>query len=318
MKLVLIDGSSILSTSFYGSATPEYNMARTEQEREVAAATLMQTSTGIYTNGVYTMVRILFKLIREQNPTHLVVAWDVSKNTFRKKIFSAYKANRGEAPKELRQQCKTMQKFLDVIGVPQFGLPTYEADDVIGTFSKMFSKFIPTYIYTKDCDALQLVDELTTLWLVTKKAKNQEDLPNNTLELTPELVEMHFELKPNQIVDFKALAGDQGDNIPGAPGVGDKSAIALLRQYKTLEAIYERLEDEEEFKKELKELGIKRIPVKNLKEGKESAFLSKRLAKIETEIEELKEVAIDDLALNINKEKALEFLEELEIKTVEI
>ena len=278
----------------------------------------MQTSTGVLTNGIYTMVRILFNLIRNQKPTHMVVAWDVSRDTFRKRIYPEYKANRGEAPKELREQYRTMQWFLKEIGIAQYGLIDYEADDIIGTFSTMFSKFIPTYIYTKDCDALQLVSELTSLWLITKKAKNQEDLPNNTLELTPKLVEQHFQLKPNQIVDMKALAGDQGDNIPGAPGVGDKSAIALLKQYGTIENIYKELENEEEFRKELKELGIKRIPVKNLIEGKKSAFLSKELATIKCDIKDLENVTIDDLILNINKEKTLKCLEELEFKSIEI
>lgn len=316
MKLVLVDGSSILSTCFYGSATPVYNAAKTREEKRKAASTLMQTSEGIYTNGVYTMIRILHKLINEQRPTHMAVAWDISRNSFRKKIYPQYKANRGEAPEELCQQYKTMQGFLKEAGIAQFGLENYEADDIVGTLSKMFSMFIPTYIYTKDCDALQLVDKLTNLWLITKKANNQEDLPNNTLELTPELVEQRFQLKPSQIVDFKALAGDQGDNIPGVPGIGDKSAIALLKEYGAIENIYEKLEDEEKFKEELKEKNIKRISIKKLIEGKESAFLSKKLATIECNIQELENVVIDNLKLKIDKDKANDYLEELEIKTV--
>ncbi len=318
MKLVLIDGSSILSTCFYGSVTPAYNMAKTDEEKKKASEKLMQTSTGILTNGVYTMLRILFNLIRDQNPSHMAVAWDISRDTFRRELYPEYKANRGEAPKELREQYQTMQDFLEKIGVAQYAFTEYEADDVVGTLSTMFSKFIPTYVYTKDCDALQLVTELTSLWLITKKAEGQDDLPNNTLELDPEAVKEHFDLRPDQIIDSKALAGDQGDNIPGAPGVGEKTAKTLLSQFDTMDNIYKRLEDEKKFKEELKELGIKRIPVKKLIEGKESAFLSKELATIKCNIGELEDTVIDDLVLDIDREKTLKCLEELEIKSIKI
>ena len=104
LKLILIDGPSVLSTCFYGSATQQYNAAKTEEERAVAATTLMQTKTGLFTNGIYAMTKILINLIKKEQPTHMAIAWDVSRDTFRKRLFSGYKANRGEAPDELKQQ----------------------------------------------------------------------------------------------------------------------------------------------------------------------------------------------------------------------
>lgn len=315
-KLVLIDGSSLLSTCFYATATPQYLAAKTKEERAVASATLMQTKDGVFTNGIYVMVKILFNIIQKEQPAYIGVAWDVSRNTFRKKLFPAYKANRGEAPAELKQQYQTMQELLQEMGIAQFGLQDYEADDIIGTFSNMFNKFVPTYILTKDRDALQLVSDLTTLWLITKKNPHQSSWSKNILELTPERVEQQFGLRPNQIADLKGLAGDPTDNIPGVPGIGNKTATALLKTYGSIENLYSELDNDASHQK--LQVDIKRVPIKKLIEGKASAFLGKKLATIQCNIRELKDIVLDDLRFCFKREKANSFLKRLEFKTLQL
>ena len=280
-KLLIIDGSSLLSTSFYATATA-YLMAKTDEDKEKALARLMKTSDGRYTNGVFPFMRTLLSLIKKNQPTHLAVVWDVSRQTFRQEIAGGtYKGTRKATPHPLKEQFISTQNLLQGI-IPQFlsgrdDEEVYEADDFAGSLAKRFQTEIPVFLHTKDEDYLQLVDSNTRVWLGSSKAdKMFEDLnlnrqefnvPDGFFEFTLSTLKDIKGLKPYQIVEYKALCGDTSDNIPGVKGVGEKAVIPLLQEYGTIEAIYETIEnlsakEEKELKKFFKEsLGIGRSPI---------------------------------------------------------
>ena len=280
-KLLIIDGSSLLSTSFYATATA-YLMAKTDEDKEKALTRLMKTSDGKYTNGVFPFMRTLLSLIKKNQPTHLAVVWDVSRQTFRQEIAGGtYKGTRKATPHPLKEQFISTQNLLQGI-VPQFlsgkdDEEVYEADDFAGSLAKRFQNEIPVFLHTKDEDYLQLVDTNTRVWLGSSKAdKMFEDLglnrqefnvPDGFFEFTLSTLKDIKGLEPYQIVEYKALCGDTSDNIPGVKGVGEKAVIPLLQEYGTIEAIYETIEnlnakEEKELKKFFKEsLGIGRSPI---------------------------------------------------------
>ena len=283
-KLLIIDGSSLLSTSFYATATA-YLMAKTNEDKEKALTRLMKTSDGRYTNGVFPFMRTLLSLIKKNQPTHLAVVWDVSRQTFRQEIAGGtYKGTRKATPHPLKEQFISTQNLLQGI-VPQFlsgkdDEEVYEADDFAGSLAKRFQNEIPVFLHTKDEDYLQLVDTNTRVWLGSSKAdKMFEDLglnrqefnvPDGFFEFTLSTLKDIKGLEPYQIVEYKALCGDTSDNIPGVKGVGEKAVIPLLQEYGTIEAIYETIEnlnakEEKELKKFFKEsLGIGRSPISYL------------------------------------------------------
>lgn len=317
MSLLLIDGSSILNSCFFGTVPPEYFRAKTSEEKRFVLPSIMQTKTGIFTNGVYAMCKSLKNLIERSKPKYMAVAWDVTRDTFRRKIYPVYKANRVETAPELKSQFAIMQDILRAAGIMQFMDPNIEADDFIGSLSRQFEAYTPVYIYTKDQDNLQLVSDRTRVWLITNKAEDYKKIygkpngfvPNGAFEFTPLLVKEVYGLNPEQIVDKKALEGDPSDNIPGVRGIGEKAAVPLLQEYGTVEGIYEALEDEKHFKDICKALGV-RAPIKALIEGREMAYLSKTLAtikisKLPVSLEELK-LQIDRYALD-QKFRELEF-----------
>ena len=283
-KLLIIDGSSLLSTSFYATATA-YLMAKTDEDKEKALTRLMKTSDGRYTNGVFPFMRTLLSLIKKNQPTHLAVVWDVSRQTFRQEIAGGtYKGTRKATPHPLKEQFISTQNLLQGI-VPQFlsgkdDEEVYEADDLAGSLAKRFQNEIPVFLHTKDEDYLQLVDTNTRVWLGSSKAdKMFEDLglnrqefnvPDGFFEFTLSTLKDIKGLEPYQIVEYKALCGDTSDNIPGVKGVGEKAVIPLLQEYGTIEAIYETIEnlnakEEKELKKFFKQsLGIGRSPISYL------------------------------------------------------
>ena len=325
-KLILIDGSSLLSTSFFGTVPREYH----SNNKEAALEKMMKTSDGRYTNGVFGMVKIILKLIKKQQPTHMVVAWDISRNTFRREKYSEYKGQRKATADELKSQFPLAQETLKAMGIPQYSFDGYEADDVIGTLSRKFEDTLPVFVMTKDQDALQLISERTRVWLNTDKTKKMVEeyygefpkelfnLPYNFFEFTPQTFEYFYGLKPIQIIDSKAIEGDSSDNIPGVKGVGPKSVTPLLKEFGTVEAIYDYIENngEAEINSFFKELGISRSPLNNLNKGKDMAFLSKELATIKIDMEQLDDVKIEDLSLVIDKKATLEKFNELEFNSL--
>src|SRR5690606_33879863 len=243
-KLVLIDGNSILFRAFF-------------------ALPLLHNDKGVYTNALYGFTNILLKILEEEKPTHMLVAFDAGKTTFRHEKFSEYKGGRQQTPPELSEQFPLSRKLLDAFQIPHYELELYEADDIIGTLSKQAEeKGWEVKVITGDQDLIQLVSERVTVD-VTRKGITE------VVSYTPESMLEKMELKPEQIVDLLALMGDKSDNIPGVPGVGIKTATKLLKQYGTIENIYEHID--EISGKKLKE---------NLLNHKDDAFLSKELATI--------------------------------------
>ena len=274
-KLVLIDGNSLLNRAFY--ATPVFT-----------------TKDGKPTNGVFGFVKLLLKIISDKAPTHVAVAFDVHAPTFRHKMYDEYKAGRKPMPEDLASQFPVLKEVLDLMNVRICEMAGHEADDIIGTLAKRFS--LQTYVYTGDRDAYQLVDESTT---VCYTRKGVSDL----LELSKDNFKDEIGLNPLQIIDLKALMGDKSDNIPGVPGIGEKTAYSLLESYGDLDGIYAHIDE------------IKGATQKKLIEGKESAYFSRNLATIE--LDAPIEVELGDCLLKMPFSHALkDKFAELEFKSL--
>lgn len=314
-KLLIVDGSSLLSTSFYATAR-DLLFAKTDEQKEFAYTKLMRSPDGEYTNGVYMFFKTLIPLLEEQNITHLAVVLDRSRNTFRREIDPEYKANRSETPHPLKSQFKLLTDMLSDINIPVFSHSDYEADDFAGSLVKKFETNIPTFLHTKDEDYIQLVSDYTKLWMVTGKAddmyneiginKKDLDIPSGIFEYTPQYVKHFKGIEPIQIIDAKAIEGDKSDNIKGVKNVGPVSSRPLIAHYGSIEEIYNNIEDlSPEKEKELlaffkESLGIKRSPLKNLLLYKEDAIISKKLATIKTDIKEIQDLSLDKLVLDID------------------
>ncbi len=244
-KLVIIDGSSLLYRAFY--ALPPLS------------------KNGVYTNAVFGFLRMLLSIYRTLDPEYMAVSFDKSRETFRTKMYSGYKATRKPAPDELVPQFALIKEVLRAMGVAVYESEGYEGDDVLGTLSRRYEDSLPVYIVTGDRDALQLSDEHVTV-LLTRKGISQMDA------MTPEAVMEKYQITPSQVIDMKALMGDASDNIPGVRGVGEKTALKLITRYKTLDGIYDHLDE------------IKGALHKKLEADKEAAYLSYDLATIRRDI----------------------------------
>ena len=244
-KLVIIDGSSLLYRAFY--ALPPLS------------------KNGVYTNAVFGFLRMLLSIYRTLDPEYMAVSFDKSRETFRTKMYSEYKATRKPAPDELVPQFALIKEVLRVMGVAVYEPEGYEGDDVLGTLSRRYEDSLPVYIVTGDRDALQLSDEHVTV-LLTRKGISQMDA------MTPEAVMEKYQITPSQVIDMKALMGGASDNIPGVRGVGEKTALKLITRYKTLDGIYDHLDE------------IKGALHKKLEADKEAAYLSYDLATIRRDI----------------------------------
>lgn len=339
--LLIIDGSSLLTTQFYGNLPKEIMFAKTMEEKEQYFNRIMQTTQGTYTNAIYGFLRVLLKILKEQHPTYLAVAWDLSRNTFRREIYKEYKGNRGETLVPLKEQFILCQQLLRDMNVPQFMDERYEADDFSGTLAALLEDKVPIRIMTKDNDYLQLVTEQTNIWMIHGTSQKTEELyqkyhinqkkantPDRTFPFTPELVKAEFGVEPESINSLKGLQGDASDNIKGVPGVGETTAAVLIGKYKTVEALYDAIRglDESERKKlaaEWKtELGLKRSPMNYLLKtsetelvGESAAILSKQLATIKRDIP-LPDLTLDSLQLSLDQEKAKEWFQKLEFKSL--
>lgn len=337
-KLLVIDGSSLLSTSYFARLPRQIMFAKTIEEKEQYYDKILQTKDGIYTNGVFGFMQIMISMIKHQKPTHLAVCLDSTRMTFRKLIYDDYKGTRKPIEVPLKEQYELLRNMLEAIGVKVLiSSPSkdytnvFEADDFAGTLSKKFQTQIPVALYTKDEDYLQLVDYNTVVWMNTSKATDiakacdinlkECNLPNNTFEYTVDLLKKVKSLKPHQIVDYKAISGDSSDNIPGIKGLGDTTSIPLLQKYNTLEDIYKDIESLDEKGLKLKatdwknELGI-RNPMKKLVEQRDNAFMSKKLATIKTDIDV--DLTLDDLKINIDKQVLREQLDKYEMKSIKL
>ena len=240
-KLIIIDGNSLVNRAFY--ALPP------------------MLSGGKPTNAVYGFVTMLVRMIQKYSPTHIAVAFDRPEPTFRHRRYDGYKATRKGMPDDLACQMQPLKDLLKGMGIKTLEFAGYEADDVIGTLSKRFS--VATYIVTGDRDAFQLIDDTTTV-VLTKRGITE------VAEFDAAALKKEYGFFPNRVVDYKAIAGDDSDNIPGVKGIGEKGAKQLLEKYDGLEEIYKNLSSLSP------SLALK------LSEQRELAFLSKELAAIDT------------------------------------
>ncbi len=336
-KFILIDGSSMLVTNYYGNLPKALLFEKDPAKKEKLYSLIMHNDKGQYTNAMYSMIRAILKIMKEQKPTHMMFAFDKTRDTFRREKYPEYKGNRGETPDPLKEQFKNMEDMLIHMGFKVMYDDRYEADDIVGSVVSRFEKEIPSYIITKDHDYLQLINDHTRVWLVQTKQETADELqskygneygwnkklvsiPDKAFEVTPLLCLKEYGVRPEQIPDLKGIQGDASDNIPGVKGVSS-AAIPLLSHYNTLEGIYEAIDSAngDKGQKDLAaswktDLGISRSPMKALIEHRKTAFMSKDLAMIRRDYPFTE--SLDDFKLSFNKEEALKEFEKFGFKSL--
>lgn len=248
-KVILVDGNNLLFRSYFATAY---------------TGNTMRNSKGFPTNGLYGLVNMLNKIIREEKPEYMLVAFDKGK-TFRHEKYLDYKGGRNETPDDLKKQFSVAKKLVPLMGIKCFEIDNYEADDIIGTYSKMalIDPEFETTIVSSDKDLLQLINEETEVKLLKQK---------DYIRMNEETFIDTYGIKPIRMIDLKGLMGDASDNIPGVKGIGEKTALKLLQEYDSLENVYDNIDN------------IKGATKQKLIDGKESAFMSKDIATIYNEV----------------------------------
>ncbi|MBJ8326127.1 DNA polymerase I [Streptococcus pacificus] len=282
-KLLLIDGSSIAFRAFFAL----YNQI----DR-------FKNANGLHTNAIYGFHLMLDHMMKRVNPTHVLVAFDAGKTTFRTEMFSDYKAGRAKTPDEFREQFPFIKEMLTALGIKYYELDRYEADDIIGTLDKLAENgevFYDVTIVSGDKDLIQLTDDNTVVEISKKGVSEFE-------EFTPDYLMTKMGITPTQFIDLKALMGDKSDNIPGVTKIGEKTGLKLLLEHGSLEGIYANIDSMKASK--MKE---------NLIHDKEQAFLSKTLATIDTTAPIT--IGLDDLAYHGPEvEKLSQFYDDMGFK----
>ena len=278
-KFMLIDGNSLIYRAFF-------------------ALKSLSTGQGQPTQAVYGFVNMLFKLLEEENPDYIMVAMDIGRETFRNEEYEEYKANRPSAPEDLVSQIPIIREFLDLMNIPVVEREGYEADDIIGTVSKKAEEEgLSPLIVTGDRDALQLISAETKVLLTKKGITNMELYDEDS-------VKEHFGLEASDLVEVKGLMGDSSDNIPGVPGVGEKTALRLIKEHKTIDRLLENLD----------QIKGKRLQ-ENLQDYASQALLSRRLSQIVRDVP----IEIDLLECTAQKpdyEKLISLFHDLEFKSL--
>ena len=247
MKILAVDSNSIMNRAFYGIK-------------------VLTTKDGFFTNAIYGFLSILLTAISETKPDAIVFAFDVHAPTFRHEFYKEYKAGRHATPQELIDQFPVMKELLGYLGYPVLAIESWEADDILGTISRLCEEQgAECVISTGDRDSLQLIGEHTSVRLATTKM----GAPVSTMMDIPAVHEK-YGVEPLELIEVKALMGDSSDNIPGVPGIGEKTALDLIQRYHSIDYIYEHFD----------ELELKPAQRKKLEEGKDSAYLSRRLGEI--------------------------------------
>ncbi|MBP2256312.1 5'-3' exonuclease [Virgibacillus alimentarius] len=249
-KILLVDGMALLFRGFFATSF---------------RGNFMKTKDGIPTNGVYQFFRYFLDAVDTFHPTHIICCWDMGSKTFRTELYSGYKANRSEPPEELIPQFELVKEVVEAFNMPNIGLENYEADDCIGTLAKYYSKNDHVIILTGDHDILQLIDEQISVAIMRKGQGNYEMFDDANFYVKKGIT-------PKQIIDLKGLMGDTADNYPGVKGIGEKTALKLLREYGTIENI---LENTDHLSK-----GIQT----KLKENLDMLHLSRQLAEIKCDL----------------------------------
>ena len=300
-KLVVIDGKSVFYRGYYAMGN-------------------LSTSDGTPTGGVYGFAVIALEIVKEIQPTKVVVAWDKAKTSIRKRkeIYADYKAGRVKPPEDFFVQIPLLKNLVEALGWGWLECDDYEADDIIGTLARQADEELDengvcdwdTVIVSSDLDMLQIVDDNTRMYRLLKGFSKLE-------ELDVPAVEEKYGIKKSQFLDLKALKGDASDNIPGVPGVGEKTAVSLLNKYGTLDKIYEEVDRIEKGESETADSDknpiITGAVLKKLVTGKDSAFMSKKLATIMTDAP----VSLNEVPdLVINPQRIEDALTKLEFRTL--
>ena len=247
MKLLAIDGNSIFNRAFYGIR-------------------LLSNKEGFYTNAIYGFLTILNKLKEETSPEGIAIAFDMAAPTFRHKMFDGYKSNRKGMPEELAQQLPVLKDLLQALGYKIIECEGWEADDILGTLSYNCEKSGNSCIIaTGDRDSLQLVGDNTTVLLATTKASQPQ-----TIKYDKDKIKEDYGTNPQALIDIKALMGDTSDCIPGVAGIGQKTACSLIQKFESLDGVYENIDSPD----------IKPAMRKKLIDGKDMAYLSRKLGEI--------------------------------------
>ena len=278
-RAILIDGNNLLFRSYYATA---YN------------GNLMKNSKGFPTNALYGFINMLNKIINEENPEYIMVAFDKGHN-FRQDMYDNYKDGRIETPQDLKVQFKEAKEICTLLGIKYIECDNYEADDIIGTFARMADedKNYNATIISSDKDLLQLISDEVNVKLLKQKDYIMMD-ENKFMEV--------YGIKPIRMIDLKSLMGDASDNIPGVKGIGEKTALSLLQKYETLDGIYNHLDD----------IGGK--TKEKLENDKENAYFSYKLATIYKTIDF--EYTFDSIKyLKPNTEALIEKYKELEFNS---
>ncbi len=281
-RLIIIDGNALVHRAYH--ALPR-----------------LTTKKGELVNAVYGFLLVFLKALKELQPSYIVATFDLPSPTFRHKKYKEYKAKRIKAPEELYQQIPKIKKILRAFGVPIFEKEGYEADDLIGTISRQVRRKqvlpeIETIISSGDLDTLQLVNSHTKVYTLRKGVKD------TILYGQKEVKERYQGLTPEQLPDFKGLKGDPSDNIPGVTGIGEKTAIKLIREFNSLENLYRELEDP-----------LSKIPdsIKTkLLKYKDQAFFSRMLVQIKMDVP-IEFVLEDSRFGKYDKQKVIQILEDL-------
>ena len=256
-KLILIDGHALVHRAFH--ALPQ----------------TLASPTGVLTNAVYGFTSVLIKAIKDIKPDYIVATFDLAGPTFRHEEFADYKAHREKAPEGLHEQVPRVKEILSAFGIPIFEKEGFEADDVIGSICEKTRKVsdLQTIIATGDLDTLQLVEDKKVVVLTLKKGVT------DTVLYDEEEVNKRYGLKPEQVVDFKGLKGDPSDNIPGVPGIGEKTASMLIQKFGNLDNLYKEIENPKLSNKKTRDEISEKL-IQKLIENKDIAFFSKKLSTI--------------------------------------
>ena len=274
-KIVLVDGNNLMFRSYYATAY---------------TGKIMTNSKGFPTNALYGFVNMLNKIINEEKPEYMAVAFDIGK-TFRHEEYQDYKAGRAKTPEELKVQMPKSREMLEKMGIKHLELDGYEADDIIGTYSRLVSedKDFDSLIVSSDKDLLQLINKENTVKLLKSK---------DYIMMDEETFFKEYGITPDKMIDLKGLMGDSSDNIPGVKGIGEKTALKLLQDYGTIEGIYENIDS------------ISGKTKEKLLDDKENAFMSKDIATIYKEVP--LEYSLEDLKYTGEKPGLIELYKELE------
>ncbi len=277
-SFMLVDGMALLFRAFYATAVSGH---------------FMINSKGVPTNGIHGFIKHLFTAVSTFKPSYLAVCWDMGSKTFRTELFPDYKGNRGEAPIELIPQFDLVKEVVESFDIPNIGLEGFEADDCIGTIANQVKEFAHVSILTGDQDMLQLLDDYISVILLKKGYGNYH-------LHTPETFFGEKGITPRQMIDLKALMGDPSDNYPGVKGIGEKTALKLLKEFEHVDGIVANLDK------------LSKSYRTKIEQDLEMLHLSRRLAEIKCDVPV--SCAIEEAGLKIEKDKALNKLMELEIR----